>query len=66
MGERLSRSLYGPPLLPPARAQNLPMPLTYAFRTRDKALGRMQIVGVGEGETNVSLRYKMVERAHFE
>jgi predicted Ser/Thr protein kinase len=66
LAERLSRSLYGPSRLPANRARNIPLPITYAFRTREHGLGMMQISGFAEDGLGVSLRYKMIEHAHFE
>jgi predicted Ser/Thr protein kinase len=66
LAERLSRSMYGPSRLPANRARNVPLPLTYAFRTREHGLGMMQITGFAENGPGVNLRYKMVEHAHFE
>ena len=72
LGERLSRKLYAPSMLPvhrgdrPYREVFNSLPLSYAFRTRSDGLGMMQIRSVSEGQTNITVRYKMVERAHFE
>jgi predicted Ser/Thr protein kinase len=63
LAERLNRSLYAPPRLPSSKN---PLPLTYAFRTRTGTLGMMQLVGFPEGQSGVVVRYKVVERAHFE
>jgi len=62
--ERMNRGLYGPPRLPSTPGAK--PPLTHGFRTRQGNYGLLQITGFAENEARVRLRYKMMERAHFE
>jgi hypothetical protein len=64
--ERVNRSLYAPSRLPSAREAGIQLPLTYAFRTREKASGIVQLVSFDKDQAGATLRYKVVERAHFE
>ena len=66
MTERLNRSFYGPSRLPSTREAGIRLPLAYAFRTREKTIGMFELVSFDEGQAGVTLRYKTVERAHFE
>jgi hypothetical protein len=66
LAERLNRNLYVPSRLPPSRSAKVPLPLAYAFRTREQGLGMMQIIGFSTNGAGVSLRYKILEHAHFE
>jgi hypothetical protein len=60
--DRLLRTqIYGPPLLPtPAAA----LPATHGFRTKTDGMGILQITSLDKSA--VTLRYKLIERAHLE
>lgn len=62
--ERFNRSLYGPPRLPSVREPSLPV--THGFRTRAGTTGLLQILSFAPDHPGVTLRYKAIERAHFE
>ncbi|HXG48820.1 MAG TPA: hypothetical protein VNO52_14435, partial [Methylomirabilota bacterium] len=55
---------YGPPVLPAGKDATLP--LTHGFKTAQGAMGLMQITGLDAGAAGVRLRYKLIERAHFQ
>ena len=62
--ERLNQRLYHPSRLPPLN--NTKLPEFHAFRTRDNAMGLLQVLSFEEGRPGATVRYKLVERAHFE
>jgi hypothetical protein len=64
--ERLTRHYYGPERLPIAGDGGPKLPSFHAFRTRDHGMGLLQINAVDPTRTNVTVRYKFIERAHFE
>ena len=64
LDRRLRSQLYGPPRLPTALPPTLPV--THGFRTRDNGVGVMQITALAGDRPGVTLRYKLVERAHLE
>jgi hypothetical protein len=62
--EKKMNVYYGPPVLPSTK--NAKLPLTHGFKTADGATGILQIGGFDPGVAGVHLRYKLIERAHFE
>jgi hypothetical protein len=62
--ERLSQGQYGPPRLPSGPGTRLPA--TYVFRGQHRATGLLQILGLAQDKAVVRLRYKVIERGHFE
>jgi hypothetical protein len=62
--EEKLRVYYGPPRLPSVPKPTLPV--THGFRTADGAIGMLQILGFDGDKAGVQLRYKLLERAHFE
>ncbi len=62
--ERFSHSFYGPPRLPSAPGATLPV--TYGFRTQDGATGLLQLMALDSRQPGATLRYRLIERAHFE
>jgi hypothetical protein len=60
----LHTRIYMPPRLP--FAANTVLPVSYGFRTRDNRMGLLQITALSSNSATVTLRYKMLERAHFE
>jgi hypothetical protein len=64
LDRRLRTQIYLPPHLPSAPKPVLPV--THGFRTRDNGEGILQISALSSNSTTVTLRYKLLERAHFE
>jgi hypothetical protein len=64
LDRRLRTQIYLPPHLPSAPKPVLPV--THGFRTRDNGMGVLQITALSSNSTAVTLRYKLLERAHFE
>jgi hypothetical protein len=62
--ERLSQGQYGPRRLPSGPGTGLPA--TYIFRGRNRVTGLLQILSVAQDKAVVRLRYKIIERGHFE
>jgi len=62
--DRMNHGFYGPTRLPSTPGAK--PPLTHGFRTRQGNYGLLQIMGFSENWPGVQLRYKLVERAHFE
>jgi len=62
--DRLNRGLYMPPRLPSSPGAK--PPLTYGFRTRDNTMGMLQILAFTQREAGATLRYKLMEPAHYE
>jgi hypothetical protein len=62
--DRINRNLYAPPLLPSTPGASLP--LTHGFRTRQGATGILQILAFDSNKPSIRLRYKIIQRAHFE
>jgi hypothetical protein len=61
---RLGANHYQPPRLPSAPAAVLPV--THGFRTMSDGIGVLQITALDRNKPAVTLRYKLIERAHFE
>jgi hypothetical protein len=61
---RINRNLYAPPRLP--STQGALLPVTHGFRTRQGAVGILQIMAFDSSKPSVRLRYKIIQRAHFE
>jgi predicted Ser/Thr protein kinase len=61
---RLRSQIYLPPRLPTAPKPTLPV--THGFRTRNNSTGILQITALAGDRPGVTLRYKLIERAHFE
>lgn len=61
---RLRTQIYGPPRLPAASSAALP--IAHGFRTMSDGMGILQITALDRNQAAVTLRYKMIERAHFE
>jgi hypothetical protein len=62
--ERLNRGMYGPPHLP--SQPKVKLPVTHAFRTQDGGAGLLQILEFTKDGAGVNMRYKVIERVHFE
>jgi len=62
--ERMGHELYGPPRMPSTPGAK--PPLTHGFRTRQGNYGLLQITGFVKDQAGVQLRYKLMERAHFQ
>jgi hypothetical protein len=61
---RMHAQIYMPQRLPSAPKPTLPV--AHGFRTRDNAMGVLQITALSTDSTAVTLRYKLLKRAHFE
>ncbi len=55
---------YGPKVLPATK--NAKLPLTHGFKTQEGAMGLLQITAFDTNRPGAHLRYKLIERAHFE
>ncbi len=62
--EKRMNVYYGPPVLPSTK--NAKLPLTHGFKTMEGAMGILQIASFDTNRPGVHLRYKIIERAHFE
>jgi predicted Ser/Thr protein kinase len=64
LSERLRRQMYGPSRLPSTGGAALPV--QYGFRTRDNTIGMLQLVAFDKAKAGVTVRYRLIERAHYE
>ena len=64
LDRRLRTQIYGPSRLP--AAPDAALPVAHGFRTMSDGMGILQITALDKEKVAVTLRYKLIERAHFE